>query len=100
MGEQRSIADESVEFAVLAAGVHVGREIRQESCIERTPAELVAQVAGIRTYDNGAESERQRFLRQLSPVAVPQRQDRREAGLRAHLLFPVSVRLQIDIAED
>ena len=39
------------------------------------------------------------MLRQRAPLPVPQRQNGRKAGLCADPLFPIAMRLQVDVSE-
>ena len=56
MMEQRTVVHERVELAVLTAGIHAGRQIRDEACIELPPAELIAQIARVGAYHERAET--------------------------------------------
>src|SRR5947209_9969299 len=99
-GEPRGVRDERVELAVLTAGVHSARQIANERLIVGPAAKLLGKEAGIDAHADRLHSAGENLGDDTLAGPVPERQSRREARPPADLLFPFSMRQQVDVAED
>ena len=71
--KQWTVVNEGVEFAILAAGIHAGRQLRNEAFVERPSAELIAKVTRVHAHNDGLKAQGYRLARKLQPIAMPQR---------------------------
>src|SRR6266566_1283029 len=69
--EDWTVKNKSVKFAVFAAGIDAGRQIREERFIEFTPGEAAIENLGIHADGDGAESLGVEKTDELARVALP-----------------------------
>ena len=89
-----------MKLTVPTTGTDGCREVRQKVYVVRQTAERRIDARGVDTDDIGADATVNDLVGNVSASSVPQRNDRLEAGAATDGLQPITVRLQIDVAED
>jgi len=98
--EQGRVGHHGVELALLAAGVDPGRlELADQPLVEASAEEALVEPVGVHRDDGGLHASREELGEQRAARLPPERQTGVEAGQRADPFDPVTVRLQVDVAE-
>ena len=98
-GKVRAVEDEGVELPVFAAGIDSRRQIGNEARIELATAKAGVEETRVNADDARPVAEREQLVDQPTTRFLPQRQRRSNSHGATYLLFPVTVCLQVDVAE-
>src|SRR5215467_6231952 len=87
--EDRAGEDESVEFAVFAARVHVFRKVGEKLRSEFAAGKAAVELTRIDRHGNGAKTERTEFACEFACIAFPERKEgaHADAGEIAFAIF-------------
>ena len=99
-GEAGRVPDEGVGFSFLAARADAFGKASQQRCVVRRAAELGGQPGGIDANQPGLDAAGDDLVGDRPARLAPQRKCGDQAGVTADWLQPVTMRLQIDVAED
>jgi hypothetical protein len=94
-----AVENESVEFAVLAAGVDTGREIGEEGFVKFATGETGIEKFGVDADGDGAEVQGVEFADEFAGVALPDGEDGLHGNAR-EIFFTVEAEIfEEDVAE-
>src|SRR5690606_14990912 len=97
--EHRAVPGAGVELAVLAAGIHVRRQLAQQRLVEGAPGEAAVEPGGVHAAQRGAQAAGDHVPRQRPGVVAEQREHRRPAEAGAQRGAPQADVLEGEVAE-